>query len=400
MTERPTISTPPSTPPAAPALGDALLALFALAAGLAIGNLYWAQPLLAHMAADFGLPAERAGWLIGATQGGYALGVLLLVPLGDVARRRRLICTLMLAASLALAACALAGSFRQLALALGCVGLLTVSGQIIVPLAGELAGSARRGRAVGAVTSGITAGILLVRLAGGAVAAAWGGRGVYVLAAALHALLAALLWRALPALPAPARQPWLRLLGDVASAPLRYRALPAILLVSGLVFGVAFNLFWTARSFLLAAPPFGYNTFQIGLMSLAGVTGALAGVGLGRLQDAGLGRPALGAFIALCAASVGAAALAARSAAGVAVCAAVQALAVQGVNILNQTRVVELSDTERSRLNTAFVVSNFCFAAAGSALAAVLWRAGGWTAISGAAAAACLLALAVWRLSR
>ena len=390
----------PATTPAAPPMSNALLTLFALAAGLAIGNLYWAQPLLAHMAADFGQPAERAGCLIGATQGGYALGVLLLVPLGDVAQRRRLICTLMLAASLALGACAAAGSFTQLAVLLAGVGVLTVSGQIIVPLAGELAGQAQRGRAVGAVVSGITGGILLVRLASGAVAAVWGWRAVYVLAAVLNALLAAALWRTLPPLPAPASRPWLRLLVDVASAPLRYRALPAILLMGGLVFGVAFNLFWTAASFLLAAPPFGYSTFQIGLLSLAALTGALAGVALGKLQDAGLGRPALGAFIAAHAASLAAAALAVRSIVGIAACAAVLALAVQGVNILNQTRLFELSHAERSRLNTALVVSNFCFAAAGSALAAFLWRAGGWPAVCAAGAAACLLALVVWRFSR
>ena len=382
------------------ALSDALLALFALAAGLAIGNLYWAQPLLAHMAAGFGLPAERAGWLIGATQGGYALGVLLLVPLGDARERRRLICMLMGAAAVLLAACAAARSFAQLAWLLAGVGLLTVSGQIIVPLAGELAGAEQRGRAVGAVVSGITGGILLVRLVGGAVAEAWGWRAVYVLAALLNALLAAALWRTLPRLPAPARRPWLRLLADVASAPLRYRALRAILLMSGLVFGVAFNLFWTAASFLLAAPPFGYSTFQIGLLSLAGLAGTLAGGAMGRLQDAGLGRPALGAFIAANAASLAAVAFAMHSIQGVVVCAAVLSLAVQGVNILNQTRVFELSDAERSRLNTALVVNNFIFAAAGSALAAMLWHAGGWQAVCVAGAAACLLALAVWRWAK
>ena len=137
-----------------------LAAVFAVAAGLAVGNMYWAQPLLAQIALDFGEEVSRGGLLITSTQIGYAIGILLLVPLGDILRRRRLIPAAMLCCTAALAICAAAPSFVFLLAALLLVGLFTVSGQIIVPLTGDLADSSQRGHLVGIVVSGITIGTL------------------------------------------------------------------------------------------------------------------------------------------------------------------------------------------------------------------------------------------------
>lgn len=184
------------------------------------------------------------------------------------------------------------------------------------------------------------------------------------------------------------------------TAAVRYPAMPRIMAMSGLAFGVAFNLFWNGVTFLLSAEPFSMDPFQIGLVSLAGVTGAACSVWVGRFQDAGAGIPATGAFAAACAACMAAAVFAGGSLAGVVLVAAVYSFSVQGVSVLNQARLLALSPSEGSRLNTAFVVNNFVCTAAGSGLSSALWDAFGWPGIAGGASAACLAALAVWAASR
>lgn len=381
-------------------LSSSMAVLFAIAAGLAIGNLYWAQPLLAQIAEGFGVAPVQGGLLLTATQIGYAIGVLLIVPLGDMLHRRKLIATTMVLSLIMLVDCSFAPSFAFLAVALSGLGLTTVAGQIILPLAGDLASPSERGRMVGIVTSGITTGILLSRFASGIIADALDWRAVYVIAALLNSIIVIVLALKIPETPKREQVPYRKLIAGVFSALRRYLVLPPILLANGLVFGIAFNLFWTALTFLLAGEPFHFNTFQIGLVSLAGVTGAFAAVGCGRLQDAGYGVPALGAAIALCILSMVGAVLGSESIVSLVVVAAIFSLAIQGVCILNQTRIFALSNTERSRLNTAFVVNNFLFSAAGSGLATAFWNLGGWTAVALSAAVFCLIAFAIWLFSR
>lgn len=174
--------------------------LFALAAGVAVGNLYWAQPLLGFIAGDLHVTTATAGWLVTATQLGYAVGVLLLVPLGDVLDRRRFVPIMLLTSAAALLLCALAPSIGVLLLALGVLGVTTISGQILTPLAGDLAGDAQRGRIVGVVGSGTLTGILASRTISGLVADAAGWRTIFALAAVLAVLLAIVLHRAIPPL--------------------------------------------------------------------------------------------------------------------------------------------------------------------------------------------------------
>ena len=375
-----------------------LAVLLSVAAGLAIGNLYWAQPLLSVIASEFGASASQGGFLVTATQIGYALGILLLVPLGDILERRGLLAGVMLATVLALLSCAAALSLSLLALALACLGFVTVSGQIIMPLAGDLADVDSRGRIVGIVASGITAGILFSRMLSGLAAQLWGWRAIYLMAAALNLAMAVIIrWR-VPTVPARSHVAYRELLAGVFTAVKRHPAMRSILLKQGMIFGIAFNLFWTALTFLLSKEPFSYGTFQIGLVSLSGLTGAVAGVKLGKLQDKGLGRQGMGWFIVMSAASMAAAAFMGGSILAIVLVAAVFSLAVQGVSILSQAQLFALSDTERSRLNTAFVVSNFIFSAAGSFLAATLWNVGGWQSVTLGAAAASLAAFMVhWK---
>ena len=378
-----------------------LAGLFAICSGLAIGNLYWAQPLLVQITNGFGLSAASGGLLITATQIGYAIGILFIVPLGDFVRRKRLISIVMALSVIALISCALSPSFIILSLSLFSMGIVTISGQIILPLAGDLSKEEERGHIVGIVSSGITAGILFSRFASGIIAGLWGWRSVYIIAAVLNLIMALVIIYILPEIPRKNKlESYKGLIFSVFTTFKRHKTLFRILLHSGLIFGLVFNIFWTSLTFLLSAEPYNYNTFQIGLVSLAGLTAAVFGIGLGKLQDKGLSVPALGVFIIISIISMIGGYLFPDSILAIVIIAAVFSVAVQGISVLSQARLFALSNEERSRLNTVFVVNNFLFGAVGSALASFLWSQGGWAYVMMGTIFISLMALIVWLSSR
>ncbi|WP_330186112.1 MFS transporter [Dactylosporangium sp. AC04546] len=374
-----------------------LIFLFAVASGAAVGNLYWAQPLLDLIAGDLHASQGAAGWLITATQLGYATGILLIVPLGDVLDRRRLVPVMLLSAAAALVLCAVAPSIGVLLAAITLLGITTVAGQIITPLAGDMADERDRGRVVGIVASGILTGILASRTVSGLVAGVAGWRSVYAGAAVLAVVLAIILYRRIPPLPPKDHLPYPRLIASIATVALRERTVRWTLLIAATGFA-AFTMFWTALTFLLSAPPFGYPVPVIGLFGLAGLAGAVAAQRAGRLHDRGWSMPATGlAWLGILVAF--GVALAARLGV-VFVLAAIVLLdvAMQTQGILNQTRIFAVSGQARSRLNTAYITGNFIAGAMGSAAAAMLWMAGGWTAVAVAGMALSGLALAFWAI--
>ena len=385
--------------PARPVLTRGLTFLFAVAAGAAVGNLYWAQPLLELIARDLHSSSATAGWLITATQIGYAAGILLIVPLGDVLDRRRLIPVMMLLGALALVLCALAPSIGLLLAAMTALGLTTVSGQILTPLTGDLADEANRGRAVGTVASGILTGILASRTLSGLVADVAGWRAIFAVAAVVAVVLAVLLYRAIPPLRPKTRMAYPALIASVATVVRRERVVRWTLALGATGFAV-FTMFWTSLTFLLSGPPFGYPVSVIGLFGLAGLAGAVGAQRAGRLHDRGWSLPVTGVAWVLILGSFVVAAFAGRSVVLVLVAVVVLDVAAQGQMILNQTRVFAVSGEARSRLNTAFVTGNFIGGALGSAAAAVLWSLGGWTAVTVAGMVLSCVALGVWAVGR
>ncbi len=376
-----------------------LTLLFAIAGGAAVGNLYWAQPLLDFIARDLRTDTAVAGALVTATQLGYALGVLLLVPLGDVLNRRVLVPVALLCAAVALLASALAPTFAVLLVTLALVGLTTVSGQILAPLAGDLADDANRGRVVGTVVSGILVGILVSRTVSGLIAGALGWRAIYVFAAVLAVVLAALLARAIPHLEPRTRLAYPALIGSVFGIVRRESAVRWSLLLGGASFGV-FTLFWTALTFLLSAPPFSYSVTVIGLFGLVGLAGAITAQRAGHLHDRGLALHGIGIAWLLVLAAFVVAGFGGRSTVVVIVAILLLDVAIQGHNILVQSRMFQVDPSARSRINTAFITNNFVWGAVGSGLAAFLWAHGGWTAVTIAGAIGSGFAFTVWAVGR
>lgn len=373
--------------------------LFALAGGVAVGNLYWSQPLLDFIARDLKTGVSSSGWLVTATQIGYALGVFLFVPLGDLVNRRILVPLALLLSAVALIFCAIAPTFPVLLAALALVGLTTVSGQILVPLAGDLADDATRGRVVGTVVSGILIGILASRTVSGLIAGLAGLRSIYILAAGLALVLAILLYRAIPTLEPRTQLRYPALLASVFTIIRRERSVRWGLILGGTSFGV-FTIFWTSLTFLLSAPPFSFSVSTIGLFGLVGLAGAIAAQRAGRLHDRGLGLPGIGLAWTLVLVAFVIAMFGSASVAIIIVAILVLDIAIQGHNIMLQSRMFQAEPLARSRINTAFITTNFLCGALGSALAGILWSRGGWAAVTVAEMVLSVFALTIWAIGR
>jgi predicted MFS family arabinose efflux permease len=372
-----------------------MVLLLAVACGAAVANNYYAQPLLHTIAATFGVSEATAGLLVTAGQAGYAVGLALLVPLGDLLERRRLIARMLVLTAVAQTLAAAAPTFAVLASALALAGVTSVVAQIIVPMAASLATDNERGQVVGKVMSGLIIGILLARTISGLIASVAGWRPVYVMAAAAMLLLAAVLYRALPEVEPSERIPYRALLRSVLDL---IREEPVLRQRMGL--GAAslgcFSILWTPIAFLLSGPPYHYGTALIGLFGLAGLAGAAAAPAAGRLADRGRGRYAtLGSIVILLGSwsllDLGAHSLAALIAGTIAL-----DLGVQALHISNQSAIYALRPQARSRLNTAYMVAYFLGGAVLSAAASLVYSAAGWNGICALGALTAAAALWFW----
>ena len=397
MSDTTTATRPPSTAPGG--MSRTMTALFAVAGGTAVANTYWAQPLLRDVAKAIDVSTGAAGLLVTVTQVGYAVGVLLLVPLGDRFNARRLIPLVMAACATALAAAGLAPTYPVLLVALALVGFTTVTAQLLIPLATDLASDDQRGAVVGTIVSGLLTGILVSRTISGVLADSFGWRAIYLLAAAVAAILALIVSRFLPATTARASTSYAALLRSVFAVMRRYRVVQLTLGLGALNVGV-FSLFWTALTFLLSAEPYSYSAAQIGLVGLLGLAGALAAQRVGRAHDAGKSAPATGAAIGLAILALTISTARPHSLLVVLVAVLLLDVAVQAGNVLHQTRLVNVDAQARGRINTAFVTSGLTGGAVGSALASLMWSAGGWSAVMTAGLVVLTLGLVLWWFGR
>ncbi|HET9691373.1 MAG TPA: MFS transporter [Acidimicrobiales bacterium] len=378
-------------------IGTATVLLLAAACGISVATLYYPQPILSTIARQLHTSSATAGLVVTASQVGYAIGLALVVPVGDVVDRRRLVPLVLVATAVVMgAAAASPGPGVLIALSL-LAGVGAVVAQVLVPLAASLAGDRERGRVVGTVMTGLLLGILLARTVSGLVAGVASWRVVYVMGAVALAALAAVLARALPAeRPRPGLR-YGRLLRSIvgiflAEAVLRRRA------AFGALGFAAFSVFWTTSAFLLAGPPYHYGDTVIGLFGLVGAAGALCAQVAGRLADRELHRHATTGFALLVAASF-VPTYAGRSHLGWLIVGIVALdMGVQGLQVTNQSLIYRLNPQARSRVNSAYMVCYFAGGAVGSAVAASVYEAGGWAAVCalGAAVGAAAVALAAF----
>ncbi len=371
---------------------------FATVCAVAVATIYAAQPVLAGIGRDLGVPEADLGWIITAGQLGYLVGLVVLVPFGDIIDRRRLISAHLLLAAIGVTLAAAATQTWLLLAGLAVAGLFAVVVQTTVAYAAALSTAEQRGRTLGIVTSGVVVGILGSRVAAGGLASVWGWRSVYAGLAVLLVVLACLVPTLLP--PDPRRgstgyaevlASLTRLFGDRLFVS---RGLIAFFLFA------SFGTLWSGLALPLTAAPWHLSTAQIGLFGIAGLAGALGAARAGFWADSGFASAVTGGALALLAASWLAIGHASWSLVLVAGGVIVLDFAVQAVHVSNQHLLATAYPDRTSSVIGGYMFFYSLGSALGATATTTVYAVGGWTASSilGAAFAAC--GLVVWAISR
>ncbi|CCA90735.1 MFS transporter [Novosphingobium sp. PP1Y] len=361
-----------------PALGRGLTFAMALAAGLAVANIYYNQPMLGIMEKD--LPGGITGLVPTATQLGYAVGLFALVPLGDLIERRRLIVIQFLVLAAALVVAAVAPSAGLLLVASLLLGVASTVAQQIVPFAAHLASPEKRGATVGTVMSGLLCGILFSRTLSGFVAAHEGWRAMFWLGVPLALGAGALMAFTLPRSQPDTRESYVSLMISLVHLWREFGELRLAAVTQALLFG-AFTAFWSILALYLQEPRFGQGAEVAGLFGIVGAVGILAAPIAGRFADKRGPHKVIVAGTILTVVSWVIFGLWA-SIIGLVVGCILLDFAVQSVLVSNQHIVYALRPEARARFNTIFMGSMFLGGAGGAAAATAAWGAGGWTAVS------------------
>ncbi|MBP6117586.1 MAG: MFS transporter [Neisseriaceae bacterium] len=370
-----------AAPQAPVALTGPLILLMSMATGLAVASNYYAQPLLATMATYFSLTVHQAGLIVTTAQLGYAVGLMFIVPLGDLVEQRKLIVVMTVLAALGLLLTGTASSMWAIVVGTALTGLFSVVAQILVPLSATLAKPEERGRVVGILMSGLMLGILLARTLAGALAELGSWRTVYWVASIMMLVVAVMLWRGLPQHHQNASMSYPKLLRSIVQLFVHEPVLRTRAILGGLAFA-NFSVLWTSIAFLLASPAYGYSEFVIGLFGLIGVAGAIGASKTGKLVDKGHAKyttvfgfvvvmlswlPIWWGQYALVPLLIGVFFL---------------DLAVPAVHITNQTMIYQTMPEARGRLTAGYMTSYFIGGAVGSVVAGMAYQYGGWDGVA------------------
>ena len=397
------------TPRSKPGTPRAPLHFLGLACAIGVSTIYFNQPLLLEMGQSYGSTAGQVGFVAVATQVGYAAGLLLFVPLGDVMERRSLMMRMYAAVVVALLLVTLAPSLAWLIAASAVLGMVASVTHIVLPIAPDMVTEKERGRAIGTVMMGLLLGILLARSFAGWVSrvprlfvhaprlfpagAFWvtdGWRYVFLIAAVVNAAFLLLVGRVMPRLP-PKED--LRYRDAMLSLWTLFRTQPLLRessLIGALVFA-SFSCFWTTLAFHLKTS-YGLGAGVAGTYGLVGAAGALVAPVAGRLADKRGTRWVLTAGITVLASSYVLLWAGERSSLSFAMHIAVLVVGVivldvgaQLTQVANQTRIFGLVPSARSRLNTIYMTLYFAGAAVGSALSTMAWVRWQWDGVCGLA---------------
>lgn len=361
-------------------LSNALVMVLAVACGVSAANLYYAQPLLHSIGASFHAGPSTTALIVTGSQVGYAVGLGLLVPIGDMTPRRRLVPIVLSVTAVGLVLAGVAPNVGALIGISVVIGLGSVAAQMLVPMAASLSDDANRGSVVGKVMSGLLLGILLARTLSGVIAGIGGWRSVYFVAAAGVVALALVLARALPDEVVAEEPSYAKLLASVGQLFLTEPVLRRRALFGALAFG-AFSVFWTTVAFVLSGKPYHYSNAVIGLFGLVGAAGAICANVAGRLADKNRVRELTVVFALLTLSSFEFLYLGRHSLWAMIVGIVLLDVGVQGMQVTNQSVIYALAPQARSRVTSSYMVVYFAGGAAGSAVAGHVYASHGWAGI-------------------
>ncbi|MED3611704.1 MULTISPECIES: MFS transporter [Bacillus] len=383
-----------------PSMSHALALLFAAACGMSVANIYFAQPLLDQLSNEFGINHSIIGVVITVTQIFYGVGLLLLVPLGDLLNQRHLIVGQMLLSTTALVIVGTASSSMVLFAGMALVGLLAVVTQTLVAFAATIASPRERGRVVGIVTSGIVIGILLARTFAGILTDVVGWRSVYLFSAAFMLLLVFMFIKMLPNVEREVKSlSYPQLIRSVLTLFIQERTLRVRSVLAMLIFA-DFSILWTSLVLPLSTPPIALSHSAIGAFGLVGVAGALAAARAGKLADQGYGQRTTGIALALLLISWLFISYMEQSLIALVIGIILLDLAVQAIHVTNQTMILPLHTEARSRLTAGYMVFYSIGSAGGSIASTQIYAHFGWGGVSLLGASVSAFALLFWAMTR
>ncbi len=351
--------------------------LMAFCTGLIVANIYYCQPLVILVAREFGLTEPVAGKISYLTQAGYALGLFLIVPLGDMFERKKQILVITGLAIVSLVMAAVSGSFLLLQCSSVLIGVSSVVPQLILPMAANLSSDEKRGETIGIIMSGLLVGILASRSISGSIGFLWGWRAMYFMAAGICFLLLLLMAKRFPQSEPSFKGSY----GQLMASMWHYVRTQPVLREASLINFIAFatlSAFWTTMVLFLANPPYNLQSLQIGMFGIAGAAGALAAPLVGRFS--GVGNPRRNILIGLLLQLLSLAAFYFTKSHLIVFILGIILIDIgqQAIHVTNQTRIYTIMPEARNRLNTVFMSVSFVGAASGSALGLWLWDNGGW----------------------
>jgi len=361
------------------ALSKFQVLLMAIAAGASVANIYYNQPILKEIASTFDVTENKAGTISVLSQVGYGLGLFFITPLGDKINKKNLILTLLSLLFVTLLLMTVASNIHEVLVLSILIGILSVSVQVILPMAASL-DSVNRGKTVGTIFTGILIGILAARVFSGFVAEWLGWRYVYGFSAMLILSITLLLKAYLPNVRNEFKGHYFQLLQSVLLQTKRFSLLREASLTGGLLFGV-FCSFWTTLTFHLSGPPFYYHTNTIGLFGLVAIAGALMAPVFGKLADKGNANRSLLLAVSMIIFSLLLIKLMPHPVIILVLAVLILDIGVQAMQVTNVAMIYTLDQTSYSRINTIYMTSYFIGGALGTFVGLQCWKYGGWSLV-------------------
>jgi len=358
-------------------LKKADILLMAFCTGIIVANIYYCQPLVVLIAKDFKITESYSGHITYLTQIGYAIGLFLLVPLGDMLERKKQILTITGIAVVSLLLAAIAKNFVLLQIASVLIGITSIVPQLILPLAANLSNDEDRGKNIGIIMSGLLVGILGSRAISGTVGDLFGWRAVFFMAAVFCTLLMFLMAKrfpkSFPTFTGSYKALMKSMFGYIKTQPV----LRETSIINFFAFAIIMA-FWTTMVLFLANPPFNFQAYQIGLFGIAGAAGALAAPLVGKISGKGDPRRSIKIGFILQIVSAVLFYFTGSNLFIFIIGVILIDIAQQAIHVTNQTRIYALVPEARNRLNTIFMSLSFIGASCGSAIGLFLWDLGGW----------------------
>lgn len=363
-------------------LPASLLWTLAIIAGISVANLYYNQPLLNRISRDLQTSEFTANLIAMITQIGYAIGLLFIIPLGDLFKRKTIILINFTVLVVSLLTIALTSYIHLILFASLLTGICSVMPQIFIPIAAQFSTPETKGKNVGMIVSGLLTGILASRVVSGIIGEYLGWRFIFFVAAGMMVICVIIIMRVLPDMPCNFKGRYSDLMKSLFSLVMEYPQLRISSLRAGIAFG-SFLALWTSLAFKMEQAPFFAGNNIVGLLGLCGIAGALTAsyignyvqvLGVKRLNYIGCGL-IFAAWFSLYSGQ--------NSYVGIIIGIFIIDIGMQCIQLSNQTTIFSLNPKAANRINTIFMTTYFIGGSIGTLLAGIFWHWFGWQGVVG-----------------